>query len=99
MVAFPNFEYSWDVQTHMFLLLYLPNALQILSEVKQLLKSSTQRSVLRQESYEWQGEWEDMGRHLKQWAHPVLWKFTPEQLKNPKKLVECLKKVSLSWQY
>uniref|UniRef100_A0A8C3GK49 Uncharacterized protein n=1 Tax=Cairina moschata TaxID=8855 RepID=A0A8C3GK49_CAIMO len=29
---------------------------------------------------------------LEQWAPPVFWKFTLEQLQNPEKLVECLKK-------
>lgn len=90
MVAFQNFKYPWDVHTSMFSLLCLLSAL--LSKVKQILKSVIQRSVLRQDSYEWQGEWEDKGRHLEQWAPPMLWKFTPEQLRNPKKMEQCLKK-------
>jgi len=45
-----------------------------------------QRSVQRQESEEWQGVWEDLGRHLEQGAPPKLWNFIPETVQNPKKL-------------
>ena len=71
MVAFQNVEYPWDVQTSMFLSLCLLSALQVFSKVKQILKSVIQRSVLRQASYVWQGEWEDMGRYLEQGAPPL----------------------------
>lgn len=63
--------------------------------MKQLLKNTTQKSAPGQDSYEWQGVWEDMGRHLEQWAPLVFWNFTPEQVLKPKKLVECLKQVCL----
>ena len=91
-VALQDVEYPWDTQTSMFLLLCLLNALQVLFKVKQLLRNLIRRSVLRRDICEWQGVWEDMGRFLGQWAPPVFWTFTPEQLQNPKKLVECLKK-------
>lgn len=61
--------------------------------VLQLFKNTTQRSVLRQDSYEWHGVWVSMHRHLGQWAPAVFWNFTPEHVKNPEKLVNCLKKV------
>nr|XP_013053966.2 uncharacterized protein LOC106047159 [Anser cygnoides] len=77
--------------TSMFLLLCL-SVFLFFDNAKQLFKNTIHRSAPRQDSYEWQGEWEDMGRFLEQWAPPVLWKFTPEQLQNPKKLAECLKK-------
>ena len=77
-IALQDFEYPWDVQTSMLLLLCLLNVLQVLFKVNQLLRNAIQRSVLRQDSYECQDKWEDMGRHLEQWAPPVLWTFTPE---------------------
>lgn len=86
-IALQNFEYPWDVPTRMFLLPCLLNVFQV------LFKNVIQRSVLRQDSYEYQEVWEDMGRHLKQWAPPMLCNFTPEQMQNPKRLAECLKKV------
>ncbi|XP_071890641.1 uncharacterized protein [Anas platyrhynchos] len=77
--------------TSMFLLLCL-DVFLFFDNDEQLFQNTTHRSAPTQDSYEWQGEWEDMGRFLEQLAPPVLWKFTPEQLQNPKKLAECLKK-------
>jgi len=51
-----------------------------------------QRSAPRCDSSEWQGVWNGMGRCLEQWASPVGWDFTSEQLQNPEKLVEYLEK-------
>ncbi|KAK4817456.1 hypothetical protein QYF61_015611 [Mycteria americana] len=34
-----------------------------------------------------------MGKYLGQWAPPVFWNFTPEQVQNPEKLVKYLEKV------
>ncbi|KAK4829913.1 hypothetical protein QYF61_007636 [Mycteria americana] len=34
-----------------------------------------------------------MGKYLGQWAPPVSWNFTPEQVQNPEKLVKYLEKV------
>ena len=76
----------------MFVLLCLLNVLQVLFKVKQPLRNFIQRSVLRRDTCECQGVWEDTGRFLEQWAPPVFWKFSPEQLQSPKKWVECLKK-------
>ncbi|KAK4810942.1 hypothetical protein QYF61_013350 [Mycteria americana] len=92
-IAFENFEYPLDVQTSMFLLLCLLNVCQALFQVKQLIKNTTQRSAPRLDSYEWQGVWESMGKCLGQWAPPVFWNFTPEQVQNAEKLVEYLEKV------
>ncbi|KAK4807195.1 hypothetical protein QYF61_024315 [Mycteria americana] len=52
-----------------------------------------QRSAPRPDSYEWQGVWHSMGKCLGQWAPPMFWNFTPEQVQNPEKLVEYLEKV------
>ncbi|KAK4810962.1 hypothetical protein QYF61_014434 [Mycteria americana] len=60
---------------------------------KQPFKNTTQRSALRLDSYEWQGVWDSMGKYLGQWAPPLFWNFTPEQVLNPEKLVEYLEKV------
>ena len=60
-IVLQNIEYPWDTQTSMVLLLCLLNAHQVLFKVKQLLRNLIQRSVLRQDSCEWQGLWEDMG--------------------------------------
>lgn len=49
-MSLQNFKYPQDVQTSIFLLLYLLNVFQVLSKVKQLFKNATQRSVLKQES-------------------------------------------------
>lgn len=67
-----------DVQTIVFLLLCLLNALAALFKDKQLHVNAVQTAVLRHDGYEWQGAWEDTSRHLEQWAPPVLWEFTPE---------------------
>lgn len=45
-----SFEYPWDGQTSMFLLLGLINVFQLLFNVRQLFKNAIQRSVQRQES-------------------------------------------------
>ena len=40
-IALENFEYPWDVQTGMFLLLCLLNVFQVLFKVKKLFKNTT----------------------------------------------------------
>ncbi|KAK4830329.1 hypothetical protein QYF61_010093, partial [Mycteria americana] len=62
-------------------------------EVKHLFKSTIQTSAPRLDSYEWQGVWDSMGKYLGQWAPPMFWNFTPEQVQDPEKLVKCLEKV------
>jgi len=42
------------------------------------------------DSYKWWGMWSSMGRYLGQWAPPVFWNFTPEEVQNPEKLAEYL---------
>ncbi|KAK4811342.1 hypothetical protein QYF61_024478 [Mycteria americana] len=61
--------------------------------VSKQFKNIIQRSAPRLDSYEWQGVWNSMGKCLGQWAPPVFWNFTPEQVLNPEKLVEYLEKV------
>ena len=77
-IAFEIFEYSWDAQTNMNLLLCLLHVLLILSKVKQLFRNTTLRSTLCQDGYGWQGVWEHMGRYLS-WLSPLMaLYFTPE---------------------
>lgn len=86
-MALQNFEYPWDMETSMFLLSCHLNALQFLFKVKQLLKNVTQRPAPRQNSYEWQGVCNSMGRYIGQWEPPLFWNFTPEQAQNNEKLL------------
>ncbi|KAM9644848.1 uncharacterized protein ACIBXB_013057 [Morphnus guianensis] len=92
---FGKFEYPWDVETSMDLLLgtsMVLNVVQALFKVKQLFKI-TQRSAPKLDNYEWQGVWGSMGKYLEKWAPPMFWKFTPEQVQNPEELVKYLEKV------
>lgn len=51
--AFESFEYPWDVQAKMLLLLCLLNVFRIFYRVThRFFKNTTQRSALRLESYE-----------------------------------------------
>jgi len=52
LTASENFEYLWDAQASMFLLLCLLNGFQVLFRVKQVVKNITQTSAPRLESYE-----------------------------------------------
>jgi len=52
-----------------------------------------QRPAPGLDSCEWLGVWDSMGRCLGQWAPPVCFKLTPEQMQNPDKLVKYLQKV------
>jgi len=74
-----NFEYLWDVEASTFLLFCLLTVLQVFFRFKQLVKNIAQRSALRQDSYEWQGVRDSVGKYLGQLAPPVLLKLTPEQ--------------------
>ena len=78
-------ETSGNVQISMLLMLSLLNVFQLLFKVKQLFMNILQRSAPRLDSYEWQRVGVDMGVYLKQWAPPVVWNFTSEQLQNPEK--------------
>jgi len=93
LTAFENFEYPWDAQASMFLLLCLLNGLQVLFRVKQVVNNIVQRTASGLDSSEWLGVWDSMGRCLGQWAPPVFLKLTPEQVQNPDKLVKYLQKV------
>jgi len=69
------------------------NNASVLSKVSKHMRNIIWRSALRLDSYEWQGVWSSMGKCLGQWAPPVFWNFTPEQVQNPDKLVEYLEEV------
>ena len=90
-VALENFEYPWDVQTSMFLLLCLLNVFQVLSKVKQSFKNTFRKSAPRLNSRGWHGVWENMGRYLESFSPPMVWNFTPEQLQDPDKVTDYLK--------
>jgi len=72
---FETFVYPWDAQAGMLILFCLLNGFSI----KKVFKNTTQRCVLRLDSYEWQGVWDSMGKYLNQWAptesqnHRMLW--------------------------
>lgn len=89
--AFEYLEYPWS--TIIFLLLGLHNVFLFLPKVKQFIKNTIQEPALRQSSCGWQGVWEDMGRYLSRLSPPRVFHFTPEQVQNPKTLVECLKDI------
>jgi len=91
--AFENFEYPWDAQASILLLLCLLNGLQVLFRAKQVFKNIVQRPALGPDSCEWLGVWDSMGRCLEQWAPPVFFKLTPEQIQNSDNLVKYLQKV------
>jgi len=93
LTAFENFEYQWDVQANGFLLFCFLNGLQVLFRVKQVVKNIMQRPAPGPDSCEWLGVWDSMGRCLEQWAPPVCFKLTPEQIQNPDNLVKYLQKV------
>jgi len=69
--AFENFEYLWDVQISMLLLLHVVNVFLIMFKIKQLFKNTVQRTALTWDSSEWQGMWDGMGRCLECWALPL----------------------------
>lgn len=77
----------------MFLLLELLNVFQVLFKVKQLFKNTTQRSVLRLDSDEWQGVWDRIHKCLGQWSPPTFCNYTSEQVQYTEKLVKYLEKV------
>jgi len=91
--AFEDFEYPWDAQSSGFLLFCFLNGLQVLFRVKQVVKNIVQRPAPGLDSCEWLGVWDSMGRCLEQWAPPVCFKLTPEQIQNPDSLVKYLQKV------
>jgi len=63
--SFENFEYPWDVQVSMLLLLCLLNVFQVFSRVtKFVAKNTTQRLASRLDSHGWHGMWENMGKYL-----------------------------------
>jgi len=93
ITAFENFEYPWDAQASMFLLLCLLNGFQVLFRAKQVVNNIAQRSALRLDSYELLDVWNSMGKYLGWWTSLVFWNFTPEQVQNPDKLIEYLEEV------
>jgi len=91
--AFENFQYPWDAQASTLLLFCLLNGFQLLFRVKHVVKSIVQRPDLGLDSCEWLGVWDSTGKYLGQWAPPVCFKLTPEQVQDPDKLVKYLQKV------
>jgi len=91
--AFEDFQNQWDAQARTLLLFCLLNGFQLLFRVKQVVKNIVQRPAPRPDSCEWLGVWDSMGRCLGQWAPPVFFKLTPEQVQNPDKLVKYLQKL------
>jgi len=77
----------------MLLLLCLLNGFQVLFRVKQAVKNIVQRSAPGLDSFEWLGVCDSMSKYLGQWTRPVFFKFTPEQVQNPDKLVKYLQKL------
>lgn len=51
--ALENFEYIWDVETSMFVLLCVLSGFQALCKNKQSFKNTTQWSALKPDSYRW----------------------------------------------
>lgn len=76
-----------------FLLLCLLNVFEVLFKDLQLFQNATQPFALRLDSGKWQGVWDSTGKHLEQWAPPVLWNFSPEQVQNLERLVKYLAKL------
>jgi len=93
LTAFENFEYPWDAQASVFLLLRLLNGFGVLFRVKQVVKNIMQRPAPGLDSSEWLGVWDCMGRCLGQWEPMVSLKLTPEQVQNLDKLIKYLQKV------
>ena len=52
-----------------------------------------QRPAPGLDSCEWLGVWDSMGGCLEQWATPVCFELTPEQVQNLDKLVKYLQKL------
>ena len=93
LMAFENFEYPWDDQGSTLLFLCLLNGLEVLFRVKQAVKNIMQRPAPGPDICEWLGVWDSMGTYRGQWAPPVFFKLTPEQVQDPDKLVKYLQKV------
>jgi len=91
--AFENFEYPWDAQASTLLLLCLLNGLRVLFRAKQVVKNIVKRPAPGLDSCEWLGVWDSIGRCLEQWAPPMCFKLTPEQIQNPDNLGKYLQKV------
>jgi len=87
-------EYFEDPSvTHVLLFLILNNQFHFLSKISRLFRKLTWESVPKQSCGEWLGVWDDVSRYLSRVSPPIVLNFTPEQVLNPKKLVECLRVV------
>lgn len=67
--ALENFEWIWDVETSMFVLLCVLSGFQVLCKNKQLFKNTTRWSALKPDSYQWQGVWDSMWASAKDCGH------------------------------
>lgn len=90
--ALENFEYIWDVETSMIVLLCVLSGFQVLFKNKKLLKNINQWSALKPDGSWWQGVWESMGKCQRLWALPVFQNFILEQVQSLEKLVKYLEK-------
>lgn len=71
----------------------LLNEFLVLFIIKQIFKNTTQRSIPRLDSYEWQDVWDSMGKNLGEQTPPMFWNFTPKKVHNPENLVKYLEKI------
>jgi len=93
LTAFENFEYLLDAQASTLLLFCLLNVFQVLFMAKQVVNNMVQRPAPGLDSCEWLGVWDNMGKYLRQWTPPMIFKLTPEKVQNADKLVKYLQKV------
>jgi len=93
LTAFENFKYPWDAQGSWLLLLSLLNGFWVLFRVKQVVKKTMQRPAPGLDSSEWLGVWDSMGEYLGQWAPPMFFELTPDQVQNLNNLVKYLQKL------
>ena len=85
--------FEYPCVTHILLFLILNNGFPLLSKISRLFRKLTRESVPKQSCGRWQGVWEDIGRYLSRVSPPIVLNFTPEQVQNPKNLIECLRVV------
>lgn len=89
-------EHPWIIK--MLLLVCLRDLFVAFPKVKQLFRNTTQRYALRQCGYRWHGVCENMGGYVEQLSPPVVWDFTPEQVRHPDKLTQFEKRILCPWQ-
>ena len=81
-------EHTWVVK--ILLLVLLKNIASVLSKVNKQFRNLIQAP--RGYGHRWHGTWENTGRHLENLSPPMVWNCTPNQLRDPDEVVECLGK-------